>query len=387
LRGALVYQLSQSNAWVGFVTMAALLPSLVITPLSGFLADRFDRRRLLAATYGLNLAHNLVLAVLVLAGQITALYILGLAILNGCIRAAEMPTNQALLPNLVPRDRLLNAVALNQLMQQGSRMIGPLLLLPIIHFSDHETAFFLSTGLYAVGWSQVLRVRTVSRGVVEATRGVAFNLVAGIRYMYTQPLILSIMVLTVLHCALTMAFESVFPYFSRAMLGMQTGEELFKGPTYLMIGVGAGSIVGNLALARIKDHKLRGQLFFWLGLGSGLTPIGLGFATTVWPAMLAAAAVGATTSAFMTLSQGMVQAIVPDGIRGRVMSANTWHMQGTMAGFNAINGILMDLPWITATILLSGTGLAFVVIMCGSFLAVHLRAVYARGIPAAVHAR
>src|SRR3989442_1037375 len=82
-------------------------------PLSGFLADRFDRRRLLAATYGLNLAHNLVLAWLVLAGQSTALHILGLAILNGCIRATEMPTTQALLPNLVPRDRLLNAVALN----------------------------------------------------------------------------------------------------------------------------------------------------------------------------------------------------------------------------------------------------------------------------------
>src|SRR5262249_24820780 len=141
-------------------------------------------------------------------------------------------------------------------------------------------------------------------------------------YMYTQPLILSIMVLTVLHCALTMAFESVFPYFSRAMLGMQTGEELFKGPTYLMIGVGAGSIVGNLALAKGKDPKLRGQLFLWLGLCSGLTPIGLGFATSVWQAMVAAAAIGATTSAFMTLSQGMVQAIVPDGLRGRVMSAN-----------------------------------------------------------------
>ena len=124
-----------------------------------------------------------------------------------------------------------------------------------------------------------------------------------------------------------------------------------------------------------------------MGLGSGLTPIFLGFATTVWQAMVAAAAVGATTSAFMTLSQGMVQAIVPDGIRGRVMSANTWHMQGTMAGFHAINGLLMGLPWLTATILLSGTGLTFVVILCGSFLAVHLRAIYARGIPAEAHAR
>ena len=106
---------------------------------------------------------------------VTAWQILGLAILNGCFRATEMPTNQALLPNLVPLGRLLNAVALNQLMQQGARMLGPLLLLPVIHFIGPETAFLVSTGLYAIGWIQVVRIRTESRGTVEAARGIFFN--------------------------------------------------------------------------------------------------------------------------------------------------------------------------------------------------------------------
>jgi hypothetical protein len=88
----------------------------------------------------------------------------------------------------------------------------------------------------------------------------------------------------------------------------------------------------------------------------------------------------------MTLSHGMIQALAPDGIRGRVMGANTWHAQGTMAGFNAINGVLMDLPWMTVPILLSSTGLLFVALVCGSLLATHLRSVYMRGIPAVVHA-
>jgi hypothetical protein len=69
------------------------------------------------------------------------------------------------------------------------------------------------------------------------------------------------------------------------------------------------------------------------------------------------------------------------------MGANTWHAQGTMAGFNAVNGVLMDMPWMTVPLLLSGTGCIFVAIMCGSLLAAHLRALYARGIPAIVHAR
>ncbi len=278
LRGALVYNLTQSNAWVGFVTMAAHLPSLVVTPFAGFLADRLDRRRVLTVTYSLNLAHN---------------------------------------------------VILNQLMQQGARMLGPLLLLPVIHFIGHEMAFFVSTILYAIGWTQVARIRTASRGTVEATRGIFFNLAAGIGYIYTHPLVFAIMILTVLHCALTMAYEAVLPYFARSILGM----------------------------------------------------------TTVSQAMLTAAIMGASTAAFMTLSHGMIQALAPDGIRGRVMGANTWHAQGTMAGFNAINGVLMDLPWMTVPILLSGTGFIFVAIMFGSLLAAHLRAIYAHGIPAVVHAR
>jgi MFS family permease len=233
----------------------------------------------------------------------------------------------------------------------------------------------------------VARIRTVSRGTVEATRGIFFNLVVGIGYIYTHPMVFAIMILTVLHCALTMAYEAVLPYFARSILGMTTGGELFKGPTYLMIGVGAGGIVGNLALARLQGNKSRGQLFLWVGLASGLTPIALGLMTTVSQAMLAAAIMGASTAAFMTLSHGMIQALAPDGIRGRVMGANTWHAQGTMAGFNAINGVLMDMPWMTVPILLSGTGCIFVVVMCGSLLTAHLRALYARGIPAVAHAR
>jgi MFS family permease len=77
---------------------------------------------------------------------------------------------------------------------------------------------------------------------------------------------------------------------------------------------------------------------FGVGVLSGLTPILLGFTTTLHVAMLAAAAVGASTSAFMTLSQGIIQMLAPDGIRGRVMSANTWHTQGAMGGFNAVSG-------------------------------------------------
>jgi MFS family permease len=381
LRGALVYELTHSNAWVGFVTMAAHLPSLIVTPFAGLLADRFERRNLLALTYSLNLGVSVLLACLVVSGQVTEFHVLILAICNGIIRATEMPTNQALLPNLVPRERLLNAIALNQLMQQGARMIGPLCILPIIRFVGPQPAFFMSALLYVIGWTQVLRIRTASSGVMVANQGVFFNLAAGIRYIYAHRLVLMVILLTVFHCALTMAYESVFPFFARVQLQLTGARDLFEGPTYLMIGVGAGAVLGNLALARMSGQLLRGRLFLWLGFLSGLTPIVLGYATTIPTAMLAAATVGASTAAFMTLSHSVIQGLAPDGIRGRVMSANTWHVQGATSGFNAVNGLLMDVPWMTAPILLTGTGLLFVAIMLGSLLTGQLRTIYLRGVP------
>jgi hypothetical protein len=89
----------------------------------------------------------------------------------------------------------------------------------------------------------------------------------------------------------------------------------------------------------------------------------------------------------MTLSHSVIQGLSPDGIRGRVMSANTWHVQGAMSGFNAVNGLLMDVSWMTAPLLLSSTGILFVAIMAGSLLTGHLRAVYTRGVPAEAVAR
>jgi len=381
LRGALVYEVTQSTAWVGAVAMAAQLPSLVVTPFAGLLADRCERRHLLALTYGLNVGNNLLLAMLVMTRQTTAWHIVGLALMHGILRAVEMPTNQALLPNLVPPACLLNAVALNQLVQQGARIFGPLCILPIIRFVNPEPAFFLAAGLYAIGWVQILRIRTASRGTMVAQQGLLSNLVAGIRYVYTQPLMRVLMLVIVCHCALTMAYESAFPLVARTQLGLRDAKGLFAGPAYLMMGLGAGAVLGNVVLAREWSPQRRGQLFFGVGVLSGLTPILLGATTSLPVAMLAAAAVGASTSAFMTLTQGLIQTLAPDGIRGRVMSAQTWHTQGAMGGFNAVNGLLLELPWMTVPLLFGGTGLLCAVLMLGSVLVVSLRALYLHGLP------
>ena len=158
----------------------------------------------------------------------------------------------------MPRERLLNAVALNQFVQQGARIFGPLCILPIIRFVNQRPP--LSSRRAFMRWLGANpRIRTASRGTMVAQQGLLGNLVAGIRYMYTQPLLRALILVTVCHCALTMAYESAFPLVARTQLGMHTAKDLFAGPAYLMIGLGAGAVLGNVVLARVGDQQHRGS--------------------------------------------------------------------------------------------------------------------------------
>ena len=124
-RGSLVYTISDSSMLVGLVTFAAMAPRVIVTPIRGYLSDRFDRRSVMAAMFGASVTHNLVLAILALTGTIDTWMLVALALVDGSARAAQVPATQALIPNLVPKRLLLNAVALHQAAGQGSRVLGP----------------------------------------------------------------------------------------------------------------------------------------------------------------------------------------------------------------------------------------------------------------------
>ena len=389
-RGALALTLTGSPFWPAIVTYAAMIPSVVVSPFAGFLADRFDRRTVLAWAYALNLAHILLLSVLVATGTIEVWHLVLLALVNGSARATQMAAGQALLANTVPRERLFNAVALYQSAQHGSRFVGPFLILLMLWTTGREDwVFFVCAGLYAVGLGLILSIRTASRGVVLAGRGtgVAFrNLAAGVSYMYRRPLVLALVLLVVAHCGLTMSFESLFPVLSRDKLGMQPGAGFLTGFSYLMVAFGGAALVVTMGLAGIQSERLRGRLFLWLGVLSGVTPVALGLSPNLPLAMLSAAAMGASQAGFMAISHGMLQSMTPDAIRGRVMSVYSWHMQGFMASFNLVNGTLAALAGLTASIILGAGGILFILVMAASFARAPLRHLYDRGIPAEARA-
>ena len=385
-RAASILDLTGSAAWTGYVTFAVMIPGVMVSPIAGYLADRYDRRTVMAWAYGFNLAQILLLAFLVASGSIQPWHLLVLAVINGATRSIQTPSSQALLVNMVPREQITNAVSLFQVTFQGSRFVGPVLILAVLGVTDNpEWPFFLCAALYLIGFGLALSVSKASRGVVEAGRGMTVimrNMVAGLSFMYHHPLVVSLVLLVVAHCGMTMSFESLLPVLSRERLGVESGAGVLGRFSLLMVGYGGGAIVAALYLAGVKAEGSRGRLLLWLGIFSGLAPAALGLSPNLLLAVLAAAGMGFFQGGFMTLSAAMMQIIAPDAIRGRMMGVYNWHILGFMASFNLVNGTLVEFTALSASVVLAAGGIAFVAVVVLSLGRVSLRQLYARGVPA-----
>jgi MFS family permease len=371
-RGTLVFTMSGSSSWVGLVTFAAMIPMFFVPPMAGLFADRWDRKKMLAWIFGFQVSTNALLAALVLSGEVELWHIALFSLLNGMIRAGQMPAAQALGPNLVPRDKLENAVALNAATQHTSRLLGPMLIAPLLATVGPGWAFVLCTVLYSIALVMVTRIRTASTGVVDARRGAVSNLMAGLNFIYGHTLLRQLVILVVLHCALTMAVESMIPMLSEERLG--GAEASFA---YFMLAVGTGAMVTVVGIAGVQSEKNRGRLLLWTGIVSGLGNLGLAASQNMTSFLIAAAVMGGSQGGFMTLTAVIIQSIVPDSIRGRVSSIYLMHIGGMMALFNLANGRLAD-AFGVATVL-AVTASAFLGCLAVSLGLAPLRALFFTG--------
>ena len=379
IRGFLAYELTEASLWVGIITFAAMFPRVFSTPFVGYLADRFDRQTLLRWIFALNLSHNILLGFLVMNDLAGPWALTFLALFNGTLRAGQMTVSQALIPNLVPREHLLNALALNQATQQGSRLVGPILILPLLAFVSLDAAFWFCSVFYFVGFIQMSRVRTRSTGQIDESRTFWSNLIAGFEYIYTNPRLLFMVLLVVAHCAFVMSYESILPAISEDKLGAGS-----VGVTYLMGGVGAGALISSVFLGW-GARGLRSE-----GRFSSFSVCSVPRRPSCWQcpqsgevSIIATVLIGATQAGFMTISHTVIQMLTDDSVRGRVAGVYSVHVGGSMAITNMIGAALSDV--FTAPAVMFVGGVLFLGAMAVSFGSGTLRRVYfpAPAVPAA----
>ena len=209
-RGWLVRELTDSVLAVGAVTMAAWLPAVFIGPFAGVAADRIDRRCLLIAAMVFAAASALVLAAIEFAGYTNLWYVLLPAFAAGSAQSIGQPARASLVANSVPREDLLNAVSLTSLGAFGSRIVGPLLGLPLLVTVGAGASFLAGGMLLMVGLAVLLRVSSQRVAGVTAFgwRSAGDDLRDAVRYVRADRQLAAVMLLVTLHCGLTMAFDS-----------------------------------------------------------------------------------------------------------------------------------------------------------------------------------
>ena len=371
-RGWLAFELTDGSLWVGVVTFAATGPRVFSTPIAGFLADRFDRQELLRWIFALNMGNNILLALLVMTGNAGPWTLTFLALTNGTLRAAQMTTATALIPNLVDKDHLMNAIALNQATQQGARMLGALAIIPLLGYLNIEAAFWLCSSFYFFGFLQVSRVKTRSTGVINKSQGFLSNLSEGFVYVYKRPTIMAMVLLVLAHCALTMSYESILPAISEDKLGAGS-----VGVSALIAGVGGGALLTSILLAGVRSESARGKLFLFFAFTSGLGPMLLAWSDSSALSIFATAVMGANQAGFMTISHTIIQSLTEDHVRGRVAGVYSVHVGGSMAVTNLANAAFADI--FSASAVLVFGGLIFVVVVFVSLGSGSLRKLYFPG--------
>jgi MFS family permease len=367
-----VQRLTGSAGWVGIVTFASWIPYLFATPIGGVLADRWERRKLTAATQSIQMVTTALLAVLTIGGWVTPMEVVVLAVIAGCGRAAETPSTTAMVPNTVPEPYLLNAISLNSVATFGSRLLGPAAALVLLSMGSVGGVFVLTAVLYALAVALILQVRTRQQAE-PSTDGFRRQTFDTWKYIAVTPMLPMIILLGSLHCGLTMPTDAVLPKLASSVLHG-------NGSTFdlLVMGFGAGTMVGTFALGGLRSDQAKGSLFLITGLLSGVTVVLLALTRTPLQAFLVMPFMGASQGMFMALGNTLLQEVVPDNVRGRVSSAYLMTSGGLMSFGNLATGSLADAYGVQVVLLIPALLFVGIVLALSAFRP-SLRVLYRTG--------
>jgi MFS family permease len=315
-QGWLALELSNDAFVVGVVSAAGSFPVLVFSLYGGVIADRYDKRKVVMIGQGLLAFEAALLWWFVVSDTITIPWLLALATFAGVVSAFEIPARQALLIELVVRDDLMDAIALNTSAFNLARILGPSIAAAVIASAGLAWCF----GLNAISFSAVLAgllmlrlppyVRPVDRPSPIA------GLKEGIAYMLGTKEIIVVMRMVAVFSVFGVPYLTLMPVFAREALGVGA-----SGYGLLMSATGIGALSGALFLAAVGGRIRRGRLFAMASLAFPMTVLAL--SATAQPPV--AAFVVLLAGLFMilqtALANGILQAVVPDELRGRVMAA------------------------------------------------------------------
>jgi len=324
-QGYLIYELTHSPAYLGYVGFAAGVPTWLLTLYGGVIADRVSRRALMVITQTAMMVFAFILAALTFLQIVQPWHVLVLSFLLGVANSFDAPARQAFVGEMVDREDLTNAIALNATMFHTATAIGPAVA-GITYALFGPGWCFTINGISFIAVIVALKMMKLKPHVRPAAAGSAYSeFKEGVLYVVRHDVVRVIIGIIAVNSMFTLSLNTLVPAWSVAILG---GDATTNGFLYSARGV--GSLLGALMIASLGRIAYRGKL---VTLGSFITPVLLiAFSLLHWlPASLAIlGGVGLGTIMVMNLANALVQTSTPEGLRGRVMGAYTWIFFGFM---------------------------------------------------------
>ncbi len=333
----LVYRLTDSSLWLGLVAFAGLLPILLLGIPAGHLADRVSRHRLLLAAHSVALLQALALAALTLAGDVDVYQHMELAALLGCVQAIEMPARQAFIAELVPREELPNAIALNSALFNAARFIGPALAGVIIAVAGEGWAFAVNAASFAAILVALLAMGGSVRAPRERGHATHDGFWAGVALVRGDPLLRGVMAMVMTVSLVGLPFSLLMPVVARDLYGGAAG---LLGT--LLAANGAGAFCAALWLAARATGSGHRRAISGAALAAGVALLGFSTLPPTWLALPLLAATGFAFTTLVATCNTTLQLRVPDGLRGRVMALFSVLFVGLFPLGNLLAGSLAE---------------------------------------------
>jgi MFS family permease len=346
----LVYRLTGSAVLLGVVGFSSQIPVFLLSSVGGTVADRYNRRRIVIATQTSSMILALILAGLTLAQVIQVWHIFILASLLGIVNAFDMPSRQSFIVEMVGREDLGNAIALNSSMVNSARMLGPAVAGILVSLVGEGWCFFLNGVSYIAVIAGLLMMNLLPRRPARKETSAFRSILEGFRYVWTTAPIRTLLLLLGLVSLMGMPYAVLMPLFADKIL--HGGP---RGLGLLMAATGIGALVGALRLASKSDTRGLARWVMFASGGFGVCLILFSLSQTFWLSFALLLPTGFCMMTEMASSNTLIQSMVPDHLRGRVMAVYAMMFMGMAPFGSLLSGAVAERFGAPAAVAFGGT--------------------------------
>ena len=333
----LIYRLTGSSVLLGVLGFVSQIPIFLLSPLAGLAADRWPRQRVVIATQTASMMLAFTLATLVLTGRIRVWEIITLATLLGTVNAFDVPARQSFLIEMVGREDLLNAIALNSSMFNGARVAGPAIAGILVALIGEGWCFLLNGVSYLAVLAGLFMMRIEKSQTPHDGVGPIEKLREGFSFVRHTTPIRALLLLLGLVSFMALPFSVLMPIFAARILG---GGASAYGT--LMGAVGIGAMCGALAIAMRQQLRGLGNVVAYSAVGLGVSLVLFSASRWFWMSMAALVLTGLSMMMQFTSTNTLIQAMVPDQLRGRVMALYSMMFLGMTPIGSLLAGAIAD---------------------------------------------